>query len=229
MNQKRIRIHHLDGERRGESQEFAQSALIVGRAIDCDVSFPTEKSTSNYHAALRIRDDQLELQDTQSVNGTYLNDKQVDRASLKSGDIIRFGVLGPSVRTEIAEYEMAAPTELVKPALLADPTNTPLPMSPQQQRNGFVRKTMTWYLGMAVGVIGLAGTFKENYDLQRRFFDVLLALLVGGAMHALLASFVRGLPGRQTTSVRELALHVVIASLTASLCIYLWRYGVRNG
>ncbi len=94
----RIVIQHLDGARKGDLEAFVQTTVSIGRSGDCDLVFVNEKSTSSHHAVMRQREDSIELVDTQSTNGTFLNDVRIERAVLKDGDVVRFGVLGPTVK-----------------------------------------------------------------------------------------------------------------------------------
>jgi pSer/pThr/pTyr-binding forkhead associated (FHA) protein len=48
---------------------------------------------SRLHCRLSAGDDQLEVVDLSSTNGTFVNDKRVQRAALASGDRLRMGRL----------------------------------------------------------------------------------------------------------------------------------------
>jgi len=64
----------------------------VGRAPRADfiVDVPL---VSRVHCRLSAGDDQLEVVDLSSTNGTFVNDKRIDRATLTIGDRLRVGRL----------------------------------------------------------------------------------------------------------------------------------------
>jgi pSer/pThr/pTyr-binding forkhead associated (FHA) protein len=67
--------------------------IAVGRAVDNDLVLD-DPSLSRKHARLRrLGGGRLEVEDTHSANGTYVNGRKVDRAQLVPGDTLRFGEL----------------------------------------------------------------------------------------------------------------------------------------
>ncbi len=66
-------------------------SVIVGRGTHCDIVFPGTH-LSRQHAKFTVKSDHLVLRDLGSANGTFLNDKKVDRAEVRAGDRIRFDV-----------------------------------------------------------------------------------------------------------------------------------------
>ncbi len=62
----------------------------VGRSAGCDIVL-ADPSVSRQHAQLDIRDGALVVRDAGSTNGTYVNGKPVQEASLRSGDVVSFG------------------------------------------------------------------------------------------------------------------------------------------
>jgi diguanylate cyclase (GGDEF)-like protein len=64
----------------------------VGRAKDAEMSI-SDNSISRYHAAVqRLENGDIHLTDLDSTNGTFVNGKQVDEATLRGGDRIQLGV-----------------------------------------------------------------------------------------------------------------------------------------
>jgi pSer/pThr/pTyr-binding forkhead associated (FHA) protein len=62
----------------------------VGRAPRAD--FVVDKAlVSRLHCRLTASDEQLEVLDLRSTNGTYVNDKRVRKAHLNEGDRLRVG------------------------------------------------------------------------------------------------------------------------------------------
>jgi pSer/pThr/pTyr-binding forkhead associated (FHA) protein len=66
--------------------------IVMGRDASCDLSIPGTH-LSRQHAELAIVAGNLEVRDLGSTNGTFVNDKKISSAVLKTGDIIRFDVL----------------------------------------------------------------------------------------------------------------------------------------
>jgi pSer/pThr/pTyr-binding forkhead associated (FHA) protein len=62
----------------------------VGRAPRADFIVDAAL-VSRLHCRLTASDDGLEVVDLSSTNGTFVNDKRVDKASLASGDRLRVG------------------------------------------------------------------------------------------------------------------------------------------
>lgn len=86
MNDKYILKRVDDGE------EFSISfgSLLVGRSDSCDIRVKTGQA-SREHARVRAQDNGVVVEDLHSTNGTFVNDKQIEEATLvKPGDVIRF-------------------------------------------------------------------------------------------------------------------------------------------
>ncbi len=62
----------------------------VGRAPRADFILDPAL-VSRLHCRLTAGDDQLEVLDLKSTNGTYVNDKRVEKAQLTTGDRLRIG------------------------------------------------------------------------------------------------------------------------------------------
>ena len=62
----------------------------IGRATRAD--FIVDRAlVSRLHCRLTAGDERLEVEDLSSTNGTFVNDKRVDRAQIASGDRLRVG------------------------------------------------------------------------------------------------------------------------------------------
>ena len=64
----------------------------VGRAPRADFVVDAAM-VSRVHCRLTASDDRLEVVDLKSTNGTFVNDKRVDKAHLGAGDRLRVGRL----------------------------------------------------------------------------------------------------------------------------------------
>jgi hypothetical protein len=225
----RIVIQHLDGARKGDLEAFSQTAVTVGRALDCDLVFNNEKSTSSHHAVLRQRDGHVEVVDTQSTNGTYVNDARVERAVLKDGDVIRFGVLGPIVKIGLPELredatamDLKALPQLAVAASSAPAEATELIFAERLPRRNwrFARNAAVLYLGGAVAAVGVVNTLIDRYKLDLRWFSIFLVFLAGGFLITMLEAWYRGTPGTQKIAWWEVTFHAVTV-LSCMIAAYL--------
>jgi pSer/pThr/pTyr-binding forkhead associated (FHA) protein len=62
----------------------------VGRAPRADLILDVAL-VSRLHCRLTAGDDQLEVVDLESTNGTFVNDRRVEQATLATGDRLRIG------------------------------------------------------------------------------------------------------------------------------------------
>ena len=67
-------------------------SLVVGRSSSCDVTLH-EPSVSRRHAEVRCVDGTFVLSDLHSSNGTWLNGRRVERASIRPGDEVCLGLM----------------------------------------------------------------------------------------------------------------------------------------
>src|ERR1700712_2645293 len=70
-----------------------RGALPIGRAVDADVGIRLDdKRVSRLHAVVQCdAHGQLRIVDAGSHNGTYVNGRTVEQASLQNGDVVRLG------------------------------------------------------------------------------------------------------------------------------------------
>ena len=71
---------------------FLLKAVVarIGREVGSDISLD-DVTVSRKHAELSVKDGEFILQDSKSLNGTYVNAISVDSISLKHGDQIQIG------------------------------------------------------------------------------------------------------------------------------------------
>lgn len=71
--------------------QFSQGPVYIGRYTDSQV-FLSDRAVSRQHAVIFLTaDGKWMVEDLDSANKTYLNDKAVHKADLKSGDCLRIG------------------------------------------------------------------------------------------------------------------------------------------
>ena len=78
------------GPNRGERFLLNSSESTIGRASENDVVLD-DVTVSRKHANIRRAGERFELIDLGSLNGTYVNNNSIARATLSSGDEIQFG------------------------------------------------------------------------------------------------------------------------------------------
>src|SRR5271163_780673 len=65
-------------------------AVSIGRSPDNDL--PVDNlAVSNYHARIYGEAGRLVVEDLNSLNGTFVNDMRVERATLRDGDLVQVG------------------------------------------------------------------------------------------------------------------------------------------
>ena len=94
-------IRDTGGERR---LRLAAPVYVVGRAAGCEVPLE-DSSISRRHARLFVRASHCSVEDLGSSNGTFVNDRRVEREEpLAPGDRLRFGSVNASfVDDDVAE------------------------------------------------------------------------------------------------------------------------------
>jgi hypothetical protein len=83
-------IVRTGGGRTGESFSPQGDRTTVGRSPDCGI-FLDDVTVSRRHASIVRRDDHWMIEDLGSLNGTFVNRRRVDTASLEDGDEIQIG------------------------------------------------------------------------------------------------------------------------------------------
>jgi len=75
------------------------ATTVIGRGAEADLQL-SDTGVSRRHAELRVVNDGLEVHDLGSTNGTWVNDRRVQAASLKDGDRVTVGTTVLVVRTD---------------------------------------------------------------------------------------------------------------------------------
>jgi len=103
----------------GTRKTFAlqNNITVMGRRHDCDLCIPL-KAVSRRHCQLYSNDDKLKIRDLGSRNGTYLNGKRVDDATVKAGDYLKIGPLTFLLRID-NEPERIVPPGAARPKAAA--------------------------------------------------------------------------------------------------------------
>jgi hypothetical protein len=72
-----------------ESIVLNRKVMTVGRTRENDICVPSAL-VSRDHARILVSDEEVELIDVGSINGSFVNNSQVRRHALRDGDVIRF-------------------------------------------------------------------------------------------------------------------------------------------
>ena len=96
----------------GETFELSEGEQIAGRSRACDISVP-DASVSRKHARLEPGPGHILVQDLNSSNGTFINDRRVQgEDAAENGDTLRFGdaELRVAIENPAAYQTMRLPT-----------------------------------------------------------------------------------------------------------------------
>ena len=104
----KLRLTFTSGTREGSSIELAGSVFRMGRAQECAVWTPSDSMVSAQHAKVVRLPTGYVLIDLESTNGTYLNGRRIQRATLADGDVVRLGAGGPEIRIQVLSPDRAA-------------------------------------------------------------------------------------------------------------------------
>lgn len=83
-----VLVMFRDGERREFPLE--EEETVIGRRQDCGLRVPTA-DVSRRHCIIDTAGRQPEVQDLESANGTFVNGKRVENATLNPGDRLKVG------------------------------------------------------------------------------------------------------------------------------------------
>jgi S1-C subfamily serine protease len=96
------------GARAGQTEEFSQPFVQIGRHPHCDLRFDADRDldVSSRHATVLLQDEMFILRDLGSTNGTFVNGKRLTADHvLANGDQIQFGRQGPKVTATVTRTQ----------------------------------------------------------------------------------------------------------------------------
>src|SRR6478752_5528283 len=97
----RVILDAIEGPRKGRSFVFDHhDTFIVGRSRSVHCSMPEDTALSRDHFLIEISPPRCEIRDLGSTNGTFVNERRVERVRLNSGDRIAAGQSIFQVRVE---------------------------------------------------------------------------------------------------------------------------------
>ncbi len=106
-----VKISIVTGPFKGKVHHLSKNEIIIGRDDSCDVSL-MNKNISRQHTKIIRKDNDFEIQDLNSRNGTFVNDKRISVSPLNNGDRIIIGgfMLGFYISDETAEEDTVIST-----------------------------------------------------------------------------------------------------------------------
>ena len=122
----RVILDVLQGPRKGRSFVFDRhDTFIVGRSRFVHCPMPEDSALSRDHFLIEINPPRCELRDLGSTNGTFVNERRVERARLGSGDQIVAGqsvfrVRVEGVPTHVGEVRSPTGSRIGAAALASD-------------------------------------------------------------------------------------------------------------
>jgi hypothetical protein len=81
----------LAGAQRGELYTLGSQTTIGTDGTQCNLVLGQGQFISSKHAEIKVEAGAWMLKDLQSTNGTYVNDKRVDKQELVDNDLVKFG------------------------------------------------------------------------------------------------------------------------------------------
>jgi pSer/pThr/pTyr-binding forkhead associated (FHA) protein len=115
----------------GSQKTFSLSSdtTVIGRRHDCDLIIPLTV-VSKEHCQLSQNKEAVKIRDLDSRNGTFLNGKRINEATIRAGDYVRIGPLTFLLQID-GEPKETAPPQQDKPA--PAPKKAPPPKAPADE------------------------------------------------------------------------------------------------
>src|SRR5256884_4846744 len=123
----------LNGSLENQEIELSPDPMTIGRASACNIRI-ADAGVSSKHAKIWCEDGQYFLMDLGSTNGTFVNDRDVDREQLKDGDVITFGMTRASFVGDVpkARISPARPQRAAAPeGIVTDEPRRGSPFRPE--------------------------------------------------------------------------------------------------
>src|SRR3954451_16966087 len=110
----------LTGSLENQEIELTPDPMTVGRSSACTIRIG-DAGVSSKDAKIWCEDGNYFVMDMGSTNGTYVNDKNVDREQLNDGDVIMFGMTKASFVGEKKRVKPPPPPPPRNPARVSGP------------------------------------------------------------------------------------------------------------
>ena len=113
------------GARSGQTEEYSQPFVQIGRHPHCDLRFDADRDldVSSRHATVLLQEEMFLLRDLGSTNGTFVNGKRLTGDHvLANGDEIQFGKQGPKVKVTVVRDQRTGPGQNLPPSAVVPKT-----------------------------------------------------------------------------------------------------------
>jgi predicted component of type VI protein secretion system len=122
----KVRLVVAQGPHKGKEIPVSSSSkFVIGRSSECQLR-PASQAISKKHCILQIRDGKCFVEDLNSTNGTFINEKQLTgEGELQDGDVLKIGPLDFLVK--FIEKSAAAPAPTPAPVEEQAPAEEPAP------------------------------------------------------------------------------------------------------
>src|SRR5438045_3759335 len=114
----------LNGSLENQEIELSPDPMTIGRASACNIRI-VDAGVSSKHAKIWCEDGQYFLMDLGSTNGTFVNDRDVDREQLNDGDVITFGMTKASFVGEKPKPRASPNRPQQRPVATPPPSRNP--------------------------------------------------------------------------------------------------------
>lgn len=149
---------------------------VLGRDSSCDITIPGTH-LSRRHAELAVSDRHLLINDLNSSNGTFVNDKRVNKGELSHGDRVRFDVL---------EFRIEGP----RPADPAETSNANRQSKPGKKNsaNNQTERTPQWKtrptgVGNRNKTIAMSAVEKATRSIELLLWGIVGIAAIGGVVY----------------------------------------------
>ncbi len=105
-----LRVSIIRGEALKNQSEYSES-FTIGRDETCGIQFD-EEIVSRFHARVLAENGKWWIEDSDSTNGTYLNNQKISRIELTPDLKIEFGKNGPLIQFQFSQLESSLPDSL---------------------------------------------------------------------------------------------------------------------
>lgn len=90
--QNKIHVSILTGPMSGHKYSVAfDGPVLIGRTKDAHICIEEDECCSRRHAHIIQRNNKFFIEDLNSTNGTYLNEKLVHKSEIADGDVMQVG------------------------------------------------------------------------------------------------------------------------------------------
>lgn len=125
----KVKFKVVDGPGAGREFGIPLPKCLIGRLQDCHVRLKSE-AISRHHCVVYVRGGELHVRDLRSRNGTYVNDRQVQReCELRDGDELRLGPLVVKIQIDHERNASLTPTaNRARAIAVGHQSKTPCPL-----------------------------------------------------------------------------------------------------